>query len=546
MIGTRISARGPRAKQSSWRAIAIGVFAIITAALWSLAAPAQTLDARIAFVVGNGGYVKAPLATAVNDAGLVAEALRSIGFDVVEGADINQTDFSRSFRQFLAKVDAGGSNAIAVMYFAGYGFEFDGDNFWVMADARLERDSDIPLDTVRLSDLLRGLAGTPARAKVLMSDASRRLPFAIQDLHLATGLGAVDAPRRTLIAYSAAPGMIADDGPGPYGAFASAAAEMLRSPGLELSEIVARIRARTHQATQGLQSPWDVSSLSEPLVLVPADGKTAPSPTTSAASLGARPIRERGPEDAYAAALKQDTLASYGDFLQAYPRHADAPRIRAMIRVRREAMLWLRAVKLNTAPAIWSYLRRYPEGMYVGDAGRRLGRLSAPLTPPPDFVPVEFRDVPSPLSDEPAQNPALDHLIRPPTVLSEPPPAYLATLAPPTARIGAHVLPTPMLPAITRLTAGMRRPLASLTGLPGVAGPVATNASQSSHPPAENAVALASAPAAVAVNPPNPPLAAAAIPLPTPAPERAAGADKSHRVLASRHCRIRRGQEFCR
>jgi len=52
-----------------------------------------------------------------------------------------------------------------------------------------------------------------------------------------------------------------------------------------------------------------------------------------------------------------------------------------MLRARREALLWLRAVKLNTAASIWTYLQRYPDGMYVGDAERRLGRLSAPLKP---------------------------------------------------------------------------------------------------------------------------------------------------------------------
>src|SRR6516165_11926281 len=81
-------------------------------------AASQPTEPRIALVVGNGGAVRAPLPTAVNDAGLVAEALRTIGFDVVEGADLNQTDFARSFRQFLAKVDSAGANAVAVIYFS--------------------------------------------------------------------------------------------------------------------------------------------------------------------------------------------------------------------------------------------------------------------------------------------------------------------------------------------------------------------------------------------------------------------------------------------
>jgi len=41
----------------------------------------QSAEPKIAFVVGNGSDVRFPLPTALNDAGLVAEALRSIGFD---------------------------------------------------------------------------------------------------------------------------------------------------------------------------------------------------------------------------------------------------------------------------------------------------------------------------------------------------------------------------------------------------------------------------------------------------------------------------------
>src|SRR5262249_8637642 len=160
-----------------------------------------------------------------NDAGLVAESLRSVGFDVVEGADLNQTDFWRNFRRFLAKLDADGTNTVAVVYIASYGFEFDGDNYLVMSDARLEGVGVIPLDAVRLSDLLRALANTPAHAKFATIDASRPIPFTVQDANLPKGLGAVEAPRRTLVAFSTAPGTTANEDAGPYGAFATAIAE---------------------------------------------------------------------------------------------------------------------------------------------------------------------------------------------------------------------------------------------------------------------------------------------------------------------------------
>jgi hypothetical protein len=536
MIGTLL--RGLFETAMVRRAIAT-IVGLALACLASSVVAFERAEPRVAFIVGEGSYAKAPLSTAMNDAGLVAEALRTIGFEVVEGADLNQTDFLRSFRRFLASVESGGPDAVAVIYFSGYGFEFDGDNYLVMADARLQRDDDIPLDTVRLSDLLRAFAATSARAKIVICDAARRLPFAIKGVRLANGLGAVDAPRRTLVSYSAAPGMVADDKPGPYGAFATAIAEMARTPGLELDDVFVRVRARTHEATQGRQTPWDVSAIGSPLVLVRNDGGSVQSPTISLAALRPRPIRDRSPEEAYVLAVTQDSLSSYGEFLTAFPGHRYAPQVRSMLRARCEALVWLRAAKMNTAESIWTYLQRYPNGMYVGDAERRLQRLSAPLTPPPGFTPVDFHDLPQ-QSEEPAQVAEVTPSA-PPPMLSVPQPSYLATLPTPAPRIGPRVLPMPVLPAMARLSTGMRRPLASLTGLPGVAGPVASNGSQSSHTFREGGPVLTNAQTRAA--PPSSPPAIGPVPLPTPAPIRAAAL--ARHLVAGRSCRAKHGKDTC-
>ena len=109
----------------------------------------QQTEPRIAFVVGNAGYGAGALPTALNDAGLVAEALRSIGFEIVEGADLSQTDLVRTYRDFLAKVEASGPDTLAFVYFSGHALSFEGENFLLGVDARLARDSDIPIEGVR-------------------------------------------------------------------------------------------------------------------------------------------------------------------------------------------------------------------------------------------------------------------------------------------------------------------------------------------------------------------------------------------------------------
>src|SRR5262249_15013212 len=160
---------------------------------------------------GNAGYGPGALPTALNDAGLVAEALRSIGFEIVEGGDLSQPDMLRTFRDYLAKVEAAGPDALAFVYVSGHAVSFEGDNFLLGAVARLEPEPDIPIQSVRLSDLLQTLAGSPARAKVVMIDAARPLPFRPQGRGLARGLALIEPPPGMVVALSSAPGTVAPD-----------------------------------------------------------------------------------------------------------------------------------------------------------------------------------------------------------------------------------------------------------------------------------------------------------------------------------------------
>ena len=400
-------------------------------------------------MIGNAAYPKGPLQTSLADGGLVAEALTSIGFEIVEGADVNQTDLRRVFRDFLEKVQAAGPDAIVFVYYSGYAMQFEGDNYLIPVDARLERDSDIPIDGVRLFDLLRPLADVPAAAKVVVLDATRPLPFQIQGGQLARGLGAIESAPGMLVAFSSAPGTVAEDGPGPYGAYATAIAEMVREPGLDLDTLFARIRLRTNEATNGVQTPWEVSQLQQVVMLVPgtpnAPPAGAPQGLLSApqAAMGAppprrapRPIRDLGPEDAYAVAIEQDELPTYVEYVRLYPNSPYAQRVWATIRARREALLWRRALLANSPDAYWTYIQRYPDGMYVFDARRRLRRLSAADGPPPGFRMMDFDDVPMPVAGEPARLYDVYPAAPPPRRFLAPPPAFIVGLPPPPRRGG--------------------------------------------------------------------------------------------------------------
>ena len=69
-------------------------------------AAAQQQEKRIALVVGNSAYAKVPLATAANDAGLIAQTLQAAGFDVIGARDLDGDTLRKSFRDFIQKAES--------------------------------------------------------------------------------------------------------------------------------------------------------------------------------------------------------------------------------------------------------------------------------------------------------------------------------------------------------------------------------------------------------------------------------------------------------
>jgi uncharacterized caspase-like protein len=417
-------------------------------------AAAQQPEKRIALVVGDGAYAKSPLATAANDAGLIAQTLQAAGFDVVGARDLDADTLRRSFRDFIQKAQASGPGTVAMVYLAGYGVQLAGENYFIPVDAPLSRDTEIPIEGLRISDYLRELSSLPLKADIIVLDAARQQPFLEGGQRIASGLALVEPDAHMLIAFNAAPGTVAPAEPGPYGAYAQSLAEMIRTGGLSLPEVFNRLRLRVNETSKGAQVPWHAEKIDAQFMFFDrAPDAPAPAPPDQAAAMRNRPIRDLGVQDAYAAALELDTMQGYEDFLSAYPGDPLARRVRAILAARREAITWLRTYRADTPPAYWSYLRRYPRGPHAGDARRRLAILTAPLEPPPSFAVYDY-DVPPPPPDEIiyVDRPVLVFSDRdfgfippppPPVFFLPPPPPDFIVLAPPIAPIGLFILPQP-------------------------------------------------------------------------------------------------------
>jgi uncharacterized caspase-like protein len=436
-----------------WKTLlaALAIFAFLSAA----SAGAAPAEKRLALVVGNASYKAKPLATAVNDAALIAQTLRAAGFDVMGARDLDEDLLRQTFRDFVDAVRNAGPGAVAVVYFAGYGLQLEGENYLVPIDADITDASDVPLRAVRLSEQTLALAALGLKASFMILDMARANPFALSGRPPASGLAWVEPEANMLIAFNAAPGTVSPDNGSGYGPYAKALSEMIREGGRTSADLFDRVRLRVNELTKGAQVPWDTSDIEAQFMFFER-GPGAPSRADSpeqTARMRAQPMRSLGAQDAYMVALIRDTFDSYADFLADYWRDPMTKRVRALLAARREAITWRRTCQANLPDAYWSYLSRYPEGAHVADARRRLAHLGVAIAPPSKFAVMEY-DVPPPLPDElefvqravlsfndPAF--AFESPQPSPAYFLEPPPPELLALAPPDAPSEAYILPAP-------------------------------------------------------------------------------------------------------
>ena len=95
------------------------------------------------------GPTKSPLATAANDAGLIAQTLQAAGFDVVGARDLDGETLRRSFRDFIQKAQSSGPDTVAMVYLAGYGMQLAGEDSLYRSTPRL---AVIPRSQSRFAD----------------------------------------------------------------------------------------------------------------------------------------------------------------------------------------------------------------------------------------------------------------------------------------------------------------------------------------------------------------------------------------------------------
>jgi len=105
------------------------------------------------------------------------DTLRQLGFTVMIAENQNRQAFSQTLLAFEKSVDVGDT---AFFFFAGHGFEIDGQNFLLPTDvpAAREGQEELVRDASVLADhIIERLHKRKVRTSILVFDACRNNPF---------------------------------------------------------------------------------------------------------------------------------------------------------------------------------------------------------------------------------------------------------------------------------------------------------------------------------------------------------------------------------
>jgi|EndMetStandDraft_7_1072992.scaffolds.fasta_scaffold02988_5 formylglycine-generating enzyme required for sulfatase activity len=281
---------------------------LLLLAVMLAAAPIAQAEKRVALVVGNSAYQHAGrLANPANDAADVAAALKKLGFQVIEGFDLDKAAFDRKVRDFagaLKGADAG------VLFYAGHGMQVAGENYLVPIDAKAEDATALEFEMLRVA-MIHRIMEQQTNTNILFLDACRDNPLArnlargmgTRSTDVGSGLARIESGVGTLISFSTQPGNVALDGAGRNSPFAGALVKQLNSSADDLGAMLITVRNDVMKETQRKQVPWENSALTGRFYFGKPGPTAEPSKqvslTTSPKPLGADEERSLKPGTAF-------------------------------------------------------------------------------------------------------------------------------------------------------------------------------------------------------------------------------------------------------
>jgi hypothetical protein len=345
-----------------------------------LGSQAAFAENRVALVIGQSAYrAVTALPNPANDAKAMSRLLADAGFDVTSAADLSQNEMRQKVGEFAAKVAAKGPDTVALVFYAGHGLQIDGENFLVPVDVDPKREADIPLQAVRLNDILNTLTSVPSKMRILLLDACRNNPFPDINKTAGRGLAIVDARTGapgTFMSFSTSPGAEAEDGSGADSPYTTALLAAAKEPGLSIEDTFKRVRVSVNKATEGRQTPWDSSSLTDNFVFF-GSGNSAPRQAATRRTVVEwhRELQGKPVEIANELIVADGTEEAYQAFVEMFAQPPFGPQAREWLDRHHRMVAWNNAVILNTAAAYRGFMAEYPDSDLTATARKLEERL---------------------------------------------------------------------------------------------------------------------------------------------------------------------------
>jgi uncharacterized caspase-like protein len=293
--------------------------------------PALAQQARVALVIGNGAYEKAPeLPNPTRDAADVGRALERLNFKVTQVKNATAQEMRKAVVEFGRSAEGAD---LAVVFYAGHGIEVGGENWLIPTSAELRSDTDIESEAISLRSVSLQVSKARKLGLVIL-DACRNNPFAakmkrsISTRAVARGLAPTEPSDNVLIAYAARDGTTASDGDGRNSPFTASLLRHIETPGLEISFLFRRVRDDVMAATRREQQPFVYGSLSKEEIYLKAPAASALVPAALPPAL-ATPAED---EKSWLAIQTSTAASPYEEFLIRYPRSSHVTEVRQRIK----------------------------------------------------------------------------------------------------------------------------------------------------------------------------------------------------------------------
>jgi formylglycine-generating enzyme required for sulfatase activity len=186
----------------------------------------------------------------------------------------------------------------------------------IPVDAVIEDEADLEDGAVNASWILGKMDVAQNDLNFLILDACRDNPFARSFRTSSRGLGRMDAPRGTMIAYSTRPGDVAADGEGLNSPYTLALTTAMLKPNLPASAMFIEARNQVMAATDDQQVPWEEGGLTSQFYFAGLTTSTVQQSTMTPEMLFWQSIQDSQSVADYEAYLRKYSGGDYVDLAE--------------------------------------------------------------------------------------------------------------------------------------------------------------------------------------------------------------------------------------